>query len=449
MARAVRRGDTSATAVIADHLDSITGHDRVIGAFRLVRPEALAEAEIVDDQPDLGNLSLAGVPIAVKENTAVTGLPTWNGSHEARQPVADSDHEVVRRLRGAGAVVVGVTRMPELGLFATTDDATGVTRNPWRTDCTAGGSSGGSAAAVSAGLVPLAHGTDEMGSIRVPAACCGVVGLKPGRGVVPAGIGANDCYGLAEHGLLGATVADVAIGFAVLAGQTPQRLVPREGLRIACSTESAMTGVTADQGARGALRDAAKLLVLAGHDTLTAAPPYPTSAALCAVATWMASGYLDAQASGLDVRGLQQRTRRQIWFGRHAVRAGLVRAADRQAYRSMCQQWFAAGRFDLLVTPAIPGPVPGAKDWARRSWTANILAGLRLAAYAAPWNVAGFPALVVPVGVRDDGLPASVQLVGPPGSESTLLAVAGQMEMLAPWRRHAPGWPRWFTRRRR
>ena len=139
IARAVRRGDTSATQVVADHLDYIQANDAVLNAFRVVRAAAaITEAEAVDEQEDLANLPLAGVPIAVKENTAVAGLPAWHGSAAARGPVADADHEVVRRLRGAGAVVVGTTRMPELGLWATTDDETAITRNPWRTDRTPG-----------------------------------------------------------------------------------------------------------------------------------------------------------------------------------------------------------------------------------------------------------------------------------------------------------------------
>uniref|UniRef100_UPI0013C31350 amidase family protein n=1 Tax=Allorhizocola rhizosphaerae TaxID=1872709 RepID=UPI0013C31350 len=192
IARAVRRGDTSATQVIADHLDHLRHTDPIVAAFRVVRaPEALAEAEKVDDQPDLGNLPLAGVPIAVKENTPVAGVPTFNGSAAACGVVADKDHELVRRLRGAGAVVLGTTRMPELGLWGTTDDDTAVTRNPWALERTPGGSSGGSAAAVASGLVPIAHANDGLGSVRIPAACCGLIGLKPGRGVLPVELGAG------------------------------------------------------------------------------------------------------------------------------------------------------------------------------------------------------------------------------------------------------------------
>ncbi|MEU8611116.1 amidase family protein, partial [Actinoplanes sp. NPDC048791] len=132
ISRAVRRGDTTATQVVADHLEQIAISDPAIAAFRVVRAgEAITEAEKVDDQEDLANLPLAGVPVAVKENTPVAGLPTWHGSAAARSAVAEDDHEVVRRLRGAGAVVVGVTRMPELGLWGTTDGAEEPTRNPW------------------------------------------------------------------------------------------------------------------------------------------------------------------------------------------------------------------------------------------------------------------------------------------------------------------------------
>src|SRR3954454_9422809 len=203
IARAVRRGDASATQVVADHLEQIAISEPELNAFRAIRAgEALAEAEQVDEQEDLANLPLAGVPVAVKENTAVAGLPVWNGSEAARTGVAEEDHEVVRRLRGAGAVVVGVTRMPELGLWAVTDGPDGPTRNPWSLDRTPGGSSGGAAAAVAAGLVPVAHGNDGLGSIRIPAACCGLVGLKPGKGVVPCHLGVDDWFGLVEHGML-------------------------------------------------------------------------------------------------------------------------------------------------------------------------------------------------------------------------------------------------------
>src|SRR5947209_6036090 len=344
IARAVRRGDTSATQVVADHLDYIAAQESALGAFRVIRAAAaITEAEAVDEQDDLANLPLAGVPIAVKENTQVAGLPTWYGSAAARLAVAEEDHEVVRRLRGAGAIVVATSRMPELGLWGVTGAETALTRDPGGPDRTAGGSSGGAAAAVAAGLVPIAHGNDGLGSVRIPAACCGLVGVKPGRGVVPARMPVEDWFGLTEHGILATTVADATVGLSVLAGWAPVRLVQPDKLRIAVTTRSPVQGVRPDKPARDAL---------------------------------------------------------------HAA------------------------------TP------PPAVDWHARPWRANLLANLRYAPYAAPWNIAGFPAVVVPMGVRPDGLPVAVQLVGPPGSELTLLGVAGQLEQASPWLRHAPGWPK-------
>jgi amidase len=443
IARAVRRGDTSATAVVADHLDQIRQYDRILGAFREIRPAAaISEAEIVDELPELANLPLAGVPIAVKENTPVVGLPTWNGSAAARGPVAEADHEVVRRLRGAGAIVVGTTRMPELGIWGITDDPEVITRNPWRTDRTPGGSSGGSAAAVAAGLVPIAHGNDGLGSVRIPAACCGLVGIKPGKGVVPAGIGVTDWFGLVENGILATTVADAALGFAVLAGRAPGPLAEPGRLRLAVSLRSPAAGVRADAGNRGGLAAAVRTWIGLGHDAIRADPTYPLRLQTRGLATWFAGVYREALAAGLDLDALQPRTRRHIALGERAWRRGMVRDDDRAAWRETCVNWFADGRYDVLVTPALAGAPPVAKSWSTRSWAANLAVNARYAPYAAPWNVAGLPALVAPAGVRPDGLPASVQLVGPPGSELTLLALAGQLEEAAPWRRHAPGWPR-------
>jgi amidase len=436
IARAVRRGDVSATQVVADHLEHIRARDPELNAFRVLREaEAAAEAEQVDQQEELAGASLAGVPVAVKENTAVAGLPTWRGSAAARSPVADTDHEVVRRLRGAGAVVIGTSRMPELGLWGTTDDEMAITRNPWRTDRTPGGSSGGAAAAVAAGLVPIAHGNDGLGSIRIPAACCGLVGLKPGRGVVPCQLDVADEFGMVEHGILATTVADAAVGFAVLAGQRPTKLDEPARLKVAVSLRSPVQGVRADRANRSAVATAARLLVAAGHDAVRAGPAYPVRLALRLTATWFAGAYRVAEWAGLDPAALQPRTRRHLAAGRVAWRRGLVREADRQRWRDYSVGFFDS--FDVLLTPALAGAPLPAVAWSSRSWQANVVANVRYAPYAAPWNFAGIPAVVVPVGQREDGLPLGVQLVGPPGSERTLLALAGQLEQAAPWPRHA------------
>ena len=438
ISRAVRRGDASATQVVADHLERIAVTDPSLNAFRVVRGgEAITEAEKVDDQDDLANLPLAGVPVAVKENTAVAGLPVWSGSAAARSPVAEEDHEVVRRLRGAGAVVIGLTKMPEMGLWAVTDDEDDATRNPWDLDRTPGGSSGGAAAAVAAGLVPIAQCNDGLGSIRIPAACCGLVGLKPGRGVVPSGLGVTGWYGLTENGVLTTTVADAVLGFSVLAGREPARLVEPSGLRIGVSLRSPVAGIRPDEPNVSAVTTASKLLVRAGHSTVRADPYYPVKLGLGTFATWFGAAY--QEAAGLPFDRLQPRTRGHIRLGRLTWRSEPVRQRQRDRWRQQSIDFFADRSIDLLVTPALAAAPPPAVQYSGASWWRNMVVNLRYAPYAAPWNLAGLPAIVVPVGVRPDGLPLGVQLVGPPDSELLLLAVAGQFEVLNPWQRHAFG----------
>jgi amidase len=457
IAHAVQRGDVSATGVVADHIDHARVADRVLDSLRVLRDSAaIAEAEKVDEQPDLANLGLAGVPVLVQENTPVAGLPTWNGSAAVRTTVAEFDHEVVRRLRGAGAVVLGVGRMSELGLWAAPDDAAGRSRNPWRTDRSSGGSSGGCAAAVAAGVVPVAQAVDGLGSVRVGAAACGVIGFKPGRGVIPYDIGTTDWFGLADHGLLGTNVADVTAGLAVLAGWTGPAAAggagwavePTGRVRVAMSMRCPVPGVAHDDDARTAVRLAARLLVGRGHDVVTADPAYPRTLAAATMATWLAIAH--GESAAVDPDGLQPRTRRHAALGALVRGRGLVADRARADWRKRCVSWFADGGFDLMVLPAIPTAPPPAVQWSARSWRVNVAASLRNSAYTAAWNLAGLPAVVVPMGLRRDGLPASVQLVGPPGAESLLLAVARQWEQDAPWRSHAPTWPRTpFSPRRR
>ncbi len=442
IARAVRRGDASAAEVVADHLAHIGEREHVVNAFRVVRASvAIAEADTVDAQEELVNLPLAGVPVAVKENTPIAGLPTWNGSAAAKSAVAEQDHEVVRRLRGAGAVVVATSRAPELSIWPFTDDDGTITRNPWRTDRTPGGSSGGAAAAVASGLVPIAHGNDGLGSIRIPAAACGLIGIKPGSGVVPSQLGATDWYGLAEHGILATTVADATVGLAVLAGWSPPQLVEPSRLRFGISSRSPIFGVSPDREAKTALANASRLVVEAGHDTTMRDPVYPTRLGLRTIATWCAAVDADITAAGIDRSTLTPRSRFHARIGAWAQRHGYVQEEHRREWRARCEAWFSDHNIDILMTPALASTPPRATNYASRSWLVNMVASMRFAPYQGAWNVAGFPALVVPMGVRPDGLPVAVQLVGTPGTELQLLAAAGQLEQASPWLRHAPGWP--------
>jgi len=436
IAAAVRAGQQSAVETTRRALDRISERDRKLGAFQVVRADAArAEAEAIDARADRDRLPLAGVPVAIKDNIPVAGEPMRSGSTATDATPQTSDHEVVRRLRAAGAVVVGLTRLPELAVFGTTDSAYGITRNPWHPDHTPGGSSGGSAAAVAAGLVPLAHANDGMGSIRIPAACCGLVGLKPGHGLVPAGIGTDEWGGLAENGPLATTVADAALMLSVLAGR-PDLAQPVEPgrLRIAMSVKVPATGIPLNRHWQAATVKTADLLRGAGHQVRDADPPYGQLLALSELARWTTGTAADADAV-LDYRMLARRTRRHAALGRVLRRAGLPRESGRRQWRAKADGFFTD--FDVLITPTLAQPPVLAKAWAGRGWAANLISNLRYAPFAAPWNLAGWPAMNVPAGLDPHGLPLGVQLVGRPGSEAMLLGLAAQLEQLRPWPRTA------------
>ncbi|RFU19276.1 amidase [Geodermatophilus marinus] len=437
LAARVRAGGVSAVGVVRAHLAHLDAVDARIGAFRVVRREAaLAEAAEVDADPRRAELPLAGVPVAVKDNVPVAGEACTDGSPACPLRVADADHPVVARLRAAGAVVVGLTRMPELGLYAATDGPGTVTRNPWDTALAPAGSSGGSAAAVAAGVVPLAVGNDGLGSLRLPAAACGLVTLKPGRGVVPTL--AVDWSGMVQNGVLATTVGDVALGHAVLAGEQPGRPPGWERpLRVAVSTRSPVPGVRADGPTRAAVERVAAELAAAGHTVVRRDPPVPPSAALGVVARWLAGAADEAAHLGIPLAELQPRSRTHARLGRLARGAGLVRPADAERFRDRLTAFFDDD-VDLLLGPVAAGPPLPARPWHERGFLANVTANTRWAAWAPAWNLAGLPALVLPAGPRPDGLPVGVQLAGPPGAETRLLWTAGELERRLPWRRHAP-----------
>jgi amidase len=438
LAARVRSGELSAVDVVRAHLDHIAAVDARIGAFRVVRAEAaLAEAAAVDAAPDRGTLPLAGVPVAVKDNVPVAGEVCTDGSAAAGPDPADHDHPVVARLRAAGAVVVGITRVPELCLYGATDGPAAVSRNPWNTALSPAGSSGGSAAAVAAGCVPIAHGNDGMGSLRLPAAACGLVTLKPGLGVVPAEVGADDWSGMVENGALTTTVDDLALAHAVLArAEPPPSAEPRGPLRIGVSIRSPLPGVRADAPTRDAVDATVAALMAAGHTVVRRDPPVSVGASLGAVARWLAGAEDDAEQLGLDRRKLQPRSRTHARLGRMVRRAGLIRPRAQERFRRRMAAFF--DDVDLLLTPATTGPPLDARPWHERSFTANVAANARLALWTAAWNFAGLPALVLPAGNRPGGVPVAVQIVGPAGAETRLLWIAGELERRRPWRRHAP-----------
>ncbi|MGW0846676.1 amidase [Streptomyces sp. NPDC002787] len=436
IAAAVREKRVTPREVVAEHLARIEALDGRVGAFRTVRAEAaLAEADEVADRADLTELPLAGVPVAVKDNLAVRGESNRNGSAATPDTAAEADHVTVARLRAAGAVVVGLTNVPELCVFGTTDGVHGTARNPWDTSRTTGGSSGGSAAAVAAGLVPLALGNDGMGSLRIPAANCGVLGLKPGFGVVPADIGHGDWFGMSENGPLATTVEDARLMFRILAGTPtgrPSGTAPRSP-RIALSVRSPLIGVTVTRPYADAARRAAESLAGAGLKVRSANPSYPVWLGTTSLAHWTAGTAVDAE--GLDPKLLTRRTRVHAAVGRRFVKG--VRAGDRrERLRRRLEPFFA--EHDVLLTPALARRGPAAANWHERGWLRNLLVNTNYSPLTPPWNLTGWPAMSVPFGTLPSGAPCAVQLVGRPGSELELLEVAGRLEELNPWRRTAP-----------
>ncbi|MFF4534779.1 amidase [Streptomyces aureus] len=433
IAAAVREKKVSPREVVAEHLARIERLDGRVGAFRTVRAEAaLAEADELAGR-DLDRLPLAGVPVAVKDNLAVRGESTRNGSAATPDTPAAEDHVTVARLRAAGAVVVGLTNVPELCVFGTTEGVYGNARNPWDLSRTAGGSSGGSAAAVAAGMVPVALGNDGMGSLRIPAANCGLVTLKPGHGVIPAGIGHGDWFGMSENGPLATTVEDARLMFALLADIEPAPPAEPAHRRIALSVRSPLAGVRVTRPYTDAAREAAALLAEAGHRVRTANPPYPLWLGTTSLAHWTAGTAVDAE--DLEPRRLARRTRVHASVGRRFV-TGVRKGERREQLRGRLAAFFA--EHDVLLTPALARRGPASVDWHKRGWVRNVLANTTYSPMTPPWNLTGWPAMSVPFGKLPGGAPCAVQLVGLPGSEEALLDVAGQLEVLHPWRRTAP-----------
>ena len=436
MASLVRERLVSPVELVSAHLERIAAVDPALAAFQVVRADrAIAEAAALAERPDLADLPLAGVPVAIKDNVDVAGEPTRMGSAATSPSPADADDELVARLRAAGCVVVGKTQLPELAIWPFTEPAAAAaTRNPWNRSRTPGGSTGGGAAAVAAGLAALALGSDGGGSIRVPAACCGLFGLKPAPGLVPlAGGVAEHWLGLSAFGPLARTVADAALMLDVLAGTTSYRdpLPPERPLRIAFSARHPLPGAKADQAVTAALDEAAGMLRDAGHDLVPQSPSYPATLGLRFNGRWLAG--IAQDAIGLDRSTLEPRTRKMARLGARLSSRAKPASADR--FASQAADWFTG--FDVLMTPTLTRTAQPVGTWDGKGWVATMLSVANWI-YTPPWNLAGLPAASVPFGHDDDGLPIGLQLVGPAGSEATLLSLASQIEQLHPWPRLAP-----------
>jgi len=445
----VRSGQVRPRELVELYLRRVEELNPELNAFRTTMPdEALAAADRV---PTDG--VLAGVPIAIKGDTAVAGQVTAWGS-KTYGPAESADAEIVRRLRAAGAIPIGITNVPELTIFPwTATDATGITRNPWNPERTPGGSSGGSAAAVAAAMVPCATGSDGGGSIRIPAACCGLVGMKPSRGRVSKVPPGEHWLGLSTFGPLARTVSDSALMLDAMQGTidgdtyslppfagryVDAAASPPERLQIAVSRKippGLIASLSDDQ--RGAFERTAALLAELGHEVTERDPSYGSSGLLF-TQTWLRGIYEDSLTVP-DRSRLEPITRRMAATGRLLVpdrRARTLRgrARDRATTRILAL-W---DEVDVLVTPGLASTAIAAEG----GYGGGALRAFNMSARFTPWtpsfNLTGQPAVTLPAGFGSDGLPLSVQLVGRVGAEDLLYSLAGQIENARPWADRRP-----------
>jgi amidase len=458
LATLIHTGQISSTELVGAALERIEALQPTINAFTHIDADgALAAAEAVsagDPRP------FAGVPIAIKDTAPVAGMPYTMGSDIFGDFVPGHDAFLVRRIREAGFVIVGKTNMPEFGILPVSEPRRfGPVRNPWDTNRTPGGSSGGAAAAVAAGMLPLAHGSDGGGSIRIPASCCGLVGLKPTRGRISRGPDLGDDF-LVQDGTLTRTVAETAQMLDILSGYevgdatwAPPPAAPfaeaasREPgrLRIGYSLTPPIDAPL-DAASERATRQAAELLSELGHEVDEIEAPWGDQDVFDAF--FMAFG--TPISMGLFFGGLvtgrepsPELVEPLSWTVLEAVRAHtaldylLARTQLTALSRAIIGLWET---YDVLLSPALAErPVPiGEIDACSDDPWEDFRRSSLFTPYTAIFNVTGQPAISVPLFHGDDGLPTAVQLAARPADEQTLISLAAQLEAARPWASRRP-----------
>jgi amidase len=445
-ATAIRGGDLDPVELTAYYLDRIATHDGALGAFVTVTgdtAQATARALPAGDSP------LRGVPTAIKDLVPTAGVPTSFGSAALADFVPDTDAHVVTAVRAAGLPILGKTTTSEFGTALYTETAIGPpTRNPWRLDLTPGGSSGGAAAAVAAGLVPVAHASDGGGSVRIPAALCGLVGYKPSRGVVPLGPGSFGGFGLPVHGAIGRTVGDCAALVAVLARPAagepylppgPDPGVPARRLRVGRFTTPMLAEAPVDADCVAAVDALAATLADLGHEVVDVAAPFgpevlPLFEVVWAVLTLAPVPPEREHLLTPVVRWLRERGAATSAAQLMAALTGLQQQVEAAAAR--------LSGIDLTLCPTIAGTHAEVGAFVAAGTPADDFAAqARFSPYCAVFNLTGAPAVTLPVGATADGLPVGAMLAAAPGADRLLLAVAAAVEEARPWsHRHPAIW---------
>jgi amidase len=444
-------GRVTSTELVTQSLRRIEASQSTLNAFRVVLTEqALVDAAEADRKRaavrDLSSLPLLGIPIAVKDDVDVAGVPTRFGTSGDIQPAA-ADAEVVRRLRAAGAVIVGKTNTCELGQWPfTSGPAFGHTRNPWSADHTPGGSSGGSAAAVAAGLVTAAIGSDGAGSVRIPAAWTHLIGIKPQRGRISTWPLPEAFNGITVNGVLARTVTDAALVLDAASGNADGDLHKPEAVKVseyvsqapgpltvAMSTKFPFPGFGAKLHPEilAAMKRIAGQLEDLGHTVRAADPDYGlrTSWNFLSRST---SGLLDwADRLGPHVT-FDKRTMSNMRMGRILSEKILRDARIREAESQRRIGWIF-NLADVVLAPTTALPPPRVDDFDRRGGLSTDRAMIRACPVTWPWNLLGWPSINIPAGFTSDGLPIGVQLMGPANSEPLLISLAAALEAVGAW----------------
>lgn len=456
----LQRGEITPTELATHYLERIERLNPGLGAFVTVTPDAALErARTLGDRAQK-SAPLWGLPFGDKDLTNRAGVPTGYGSRLMAGFVPTQSDEIVTVLDAAGGISLGKTAAPEFGLPSYTENLAGPpARNPWEVRLGAGGSSGGAAVAVSAGLLPFAPGSDGGGSVRIPAAACGLVGIKPSRGLIPSGTGIDKLAGLVVPGPLARSVVDAAMLLDALVdgGRYPYTVrAPRWGggallnaavrgegrFQLGVMTTSPWDDayeISVSAEASAALALALSELDAVGHGieelALEADPTYAPN-----FRTIWQAGAAGIPAAGADLDLLEPLTKWLVLRGREVSGQQLVSAlgALTAFERSIIRQF---DRFDAVVTPALaltPRPI-GWYD--SEDAEHNFAQQVQYTPYTSFANVAGLPAITLPVDETDGGLPMGVQLIGRPGGEHVLLAIGAQLERRLQWhKRHPSMW---------
>jgi amidase len=445
---AIDDGSTSCSEVIEAALRQIGRHNDGLNAVICMREAAARrEAEAADRLPAQERAALHGIPVLIKDLNELDDLPTTYGCAALKGNMAGFEASVVSRLKAAGAIVIGKSNTPEFGLRPTTENRLfGATRNPFDTSRTSGGSSGGAAAALAVGMVPIALGGDGGGSCRIPASCCGVVGMKPSRGRVPWAPIAHEYWAaIATNGPLARSVEDARIMLEVMAGgvvgepygvstASAQASADRP-LRIGMSVAPCHGRVEAEVA--GKVEQAAQTLRQLGHavepcefdlsglkdDWMTIVEANTAMTIKHVIGDGGLAG-LEANTLALGRRGFEK-SAADYAFAVHRVR---LRSGEIMQ---------AAEGYDFILTPTLTAPAPAIDpDIDALTHEERWNRYLDWLAFTYPINCTGQPAISLPGGLSDGGLPIGIQLIGRMGDDYGLLALAGAFEQAQPWKEH-------------